>query len=242
MAASTDQVAYVYRWNVTELGMDQSVATPWKLLWSKSPIWFEKLRPGGDSESPGRRIADNPEGFITVMKRTLYLLDKNNGKTLWSLPLEGEEISDWKINGNMFAYAATNWKLRSYIRAGIDVQKRKQVWFHSLVPKKMHQHEWVVSIPRQGWVYGLTYNDWGSEAPLDNYDLMSGNLLWSIPRGLEPMEDKSHTWFVYNNTLNVLVGAKEGGFYVQPYDLNMGKKLDMLHLYGEARSLSVLKF
>lgn len=234
-AASEPEVSFVYRWNVTEI--NQSISPPLELLWNRTPLWFGNLSAGGMFESLDRRIVDTPEGFVTVMKKTLYMLDKQNGKTLWSLPLQGDEISDWKIVDHIFVYASSKGSPANIntIRAGIDLLKRAEIWSQSILePKRFPSPEWLVVSHNSTVIYGTNYDSEYATFPLVALDPNNGKENWSVPKGLPPLGDVPSTWFVYGNKLYDFVHDKiKTGTNLQSYDLETGRKGEWIHIYGD---------
>ena len=105
--ADEGSVSYVTRWMVTE--SSSLVKPPLWQLWTRSPVWFEQWGAKGRSESPSRRLALTPAGLVTLIKGDLYVLRREDGSTLWSLPLEGDEFFDWKLLDSTLVYSAVDW-------------------------------------------------------------------------------------------------------------------------------------
>jgi outer membrane protein assembly factor BamB len=224
-------IAHAYRWMVTVASGAGAVSPPWALLWDRNPIWFERWNPGGFSESPSRRLAAGPEEFVTVMRRTLYGLDKHTGQSVWSLPLQGEEIFDWAVADGVLVYAAYGHdeKDRRYwgIRAAVDLRTRKEVWARTR-PTPYLRKEWLLIQGERG-IFGDNRTE-----ELTALTLRDGATLWTAPQNVDPVYPVEASWFVYGNVLCALAGHKgRGGLFLKRFDLATGRELPALHLVGD---------
>ncbi len=231
--ASDPFIGYVYRWMITETAGGVA-APPLTLLWDRSPIWFEGSNPGGRSESPGRRIAEASDGFVTVMKRTLYLLDKQNGKTLWSLPLPGEEILDWKLAENMFLYSAVDYTRKLSLKGAIDLGQRKEAWSRQEPVSRLFRPDRLVPTPNKA-VYSSDGDDRGANDEIVAIGLETGAVQWKMSKDLDHSTLVPFTWFVYGENIYILISPREGGLYIRSFDLTSGRGSARAHILGNDR-------
>lgn len=239
-AAEDEPIEYSHRWMVTE--EKSSLVPPLKLKWSSSPIWtlFERVGAGGRNESPNRRIALGPDdSLVTVMKRVLYVIDKENGATRWSLKLSEEkmtEIIDWRVHGNTFVYTATAWHTGAQgdeIRGAVDLQQRKRLW--TTTSPRHTSTEWALFINAQQVLFSAFYNDYIFSGPLNILNAQDGKALYSVPRGLEPFTDVPKTWFLRGAKLYVSVTERGKGLALKSFDMSQAGDAKLHHVYGDAR-------
>jgi outer membrane protein assembly factor BamB len=229
VGAAAGAVAYAHRWMVTAVAGEQSIAPPLKLLWDRSPIWFERWNPGGFSESPSRRLTMGPDGFVTVVRRNLYGLDRRTGRVQWRLPLRGEEIFDWQVLGDTFVYASygrERYERFWGIRAAIDLRQRREIWVQT-PPTPYLLKEWCIVYGRLV-VFG---NDAANEVVA--LGLADGTERWKAAQQGDHDYVVRASWFVQGDVLYVLAGhKKQAGLFLKSFDLANGRELPLVHLFG----------
>lgn len=241
LTTRTHEVTYAERWRVTEVEPGQ-VVPPLKLLWQKSPAWFPRLNRSGAHEVLIRRLAETSQGFVTLINRNFYLLDKETGSTTWSFPLkEGVEVVDWKIRDDVIFYAARDWsdlKNTRDWRGAIDVVQRKLLWNNVLADDANRyfgggSSEWVLLLPKQRVLYSTKYAHPFFLGPLDVLDARNGKTQMRMEKGFGYLQDLFLTWFYFDEKLNVFLHPRSGGLQLQSYDLAQGKQLAPVHIYGD---------
>jgi outer membrane protein assembly factor BamB len=217
-----DAVTYAWRWGITE-APGRLVAPPLKAVWSRSPIFFERWGRGGVSEPPSRRVSPHETGLLTVMKRALYVLDRRDGAVVWSTPLRGLEIFDWKLMGDAVVYASYEHDERSgawwSVRAAIDLKRRKEVW-HRKTATKYFQPEWLLPTPLATIIVGDE-----DTAELEALDMGDGTTRWKAPKAVKPIQVRYYSWSVVRQTAYALVTG-DGGLFLKGYDVATGRDRD----------------
>ncbi|MBI2219313.1 MAG: PQQ-binding-like beta-propeller repeat protein [Candidatus Rokubacteria bacterium] len=210
--------------------MSEALDPPWAVVWERSPIWFERWKPGGFSESPSRRLASGPESFVTVLRRQLYGLDRRTGRTVWTQPLQGQEIFDWRVSGDVLVYASYGedeaagryWGIRSVM----DLRKGKAIWTRTR-PTPYLRKEWLL-VHDKLVVYG---DDRTSE--LAALALSDGAERWKVPQVTGDDYPVQASWFAYGDVLYALARQeKSGGLFLKSFDLATGRELPLAHLFG----------
>lgn len=227
-------IRYGYRWPITEVGR-QAVAPPWTLVWSRSPIWFERWNAGGLSESPNRRLARHGGILLTVMRRALYLLDKANGGTVASLPLEGDEIFDWTVVDGFFVYAAGDGASRVPIVGAINLSERKVVWTRK-GGRRIQRPVWVLPVDTRTVIVGTDDDDQSAENEIAAVDVRTGSVKWTGSKDLEFNALIRYTWFVDGRYLSVLYSPRrDDGLYMRRLNLADGRVTPPVHVFGNDR-------
>ena len=233
-AAADGYTYYANRWMVSEVPPNV-VKPPFTLLWEKSPILFESLNPAGLSESASRRIALTEHGFVSVMRKTLYLLDKNNGEILWTRALPGNDITDWKVTGSLFLYTSVDYETNELIRGVIDVAERKENWIQKDPRPKLYQMESLMPSEVGLVIYFSNGGNKGINDAIVAIDLKTGDVKWRSSTDAERASVVSFSWFILGDRLCVLVAPTSGGLYLKTFDLIDGKALATNHIFGTDR-------
>jgi outer membrane protein assembly factor BamB len=217
------EVTYAWRWGVTERPQ-RPIAPPFRAVWTSTPIVFERWNPGGASEAPSRRVSLHENGLLTVMRRTLYVLDRRDGAVIWSTRLRGKEIFDWKLMGDIVVYASYEGDERSdawfSLRGAIDVKRRKEAW-HRKVPIKYYRSEWLLLAPPATVIVG---GDRGTD--LEALDSVDGSTRWRVPKDVRPVDVRFYSWFVVQQTAYALVTGPTG-LSLKGYDVATGQDRGM---------------
>jgi outer membrane protein assembly factor BamB len=228
--ATGTNVTHAYRWMVSTAAADRPIAPPLEVVWQRSPIWFERWNPAGSSESPSRRLAPGGSGLVTVLRRKLHVLDWQTGRTVWTCPLQGDEIFDWKLAGNVLVYASYGHddSHQRYwgIRAAIDLRQRRQLWAQRRSTPYLRK-EWILIHDRTA----LFGDDRSNE--LSAFIVEDGTLRWRKPQRTRDHYSIQATWFARADRLYALAGAEErSGLFLKIFEIDTGEERPLTHLIG----------
>ncbi len=229
-APADREATYAYRWMVNEVA-GGSVAPPWRLQWARRPIWFERMKPAGQSESPSRRIATGPDGLVTVMRRALYVLDWATGATVWSHELPGEEIDDWNVSGRSFVYSSFAWTKKHVIRGAVDLIARNDRWRLDEPSTQMDTYEMLLTTTRA--VIVAPTQDTGATGIVLGIDLERGTSLWRIDRSMQAAAVVSYLALSHDGTAHFFIAPRAGGLYLQSIGVIDGSVAPLAYIYGD---------
>ncbi len=228
--ADDPQNSYLNRWMVTAVAPG-TIKPPLTLEWERSPISFESGNASGYGEWPGRRIALTDHGFVTVIRKTLYLLDKENGRTLWMLPLKGFNITDWKVAENVFFYTSVDSANRELIYGTVDLTEHKERWIHKEPQPILYESQELVISDNGLVIYVSDGDNKGANDAIVAIDIKTGDVKWRSStdsnRALA-----SFSWFIFGKYLNAFVTPKNGGLHLKRFDLADGKPTGTNHIFG----------
>jgi outer membrane protein assembly factor BamB len=173
------------------------------------------------------------EGFVTVMRKTLYMLDKQDGRTLWTLPLQGADIIDWKIAGQFFVYSSVDYRRKERIRGAVGLTARKESWLQKEPVPNLYQPEQLV-LANDGLVIFLSDGDnRGVNDAILGVDIATGDFRWKSSTDIERRTLVPSTWFIYGNRLHALVTGIKDGLSIRSFDTTNGKPVATNHIFGQ---------
>ncbi|MSP41071.1 MAG: hypothetical protein EXR70_21490 [Deltaproteobacteria bacterium] len=229
---STDlYISYVRRWMITEEPA-RTVKPPLTLLWEKSPIWFESWNAGGLFESPSRRIVETKDGFVTVIRKTVNLLSKEDGRTLWTMDLQGGDIVDWKVVGTFMLYSSVNYRTKERTRAALDLIERKDKWVQKDTVPALYQPDMLIPTGDGLAVFVSNGDSKDVNDAIVAIDINSGQIKWKVSTDIEQRTLVPFTWFTHGSRLHVLVTQKAGGLYLKTWNTIDGKHVATNHIFG----------
>lgn len=235
-ATSRDIVAHQYRWMVSE-EEPGVVLPPWTLAWAHRPIWFENWNPAGSSESPSRRAALVGDQLVTVMRKHLHALDPSTGTTRWTLRLDGDEIFDWKVVGQMLVYSSVDYSGDAVgLRGAVDLEQRTHAWRHRGNQSRLFDAEDIIvgSSTDVIFVAGTGIGDTANH--LVAVDPATGRTRWVLGTDTARSTDMRLQRFTFGGRLySFVAGAARAGLALRAFSLAHGAEVSTVHMLGTER-------